>query len=506
VASVVGGGTIVNGMAWNRGTNADYDAWEALGNTGWEWAGLGPYFKKSTHYTAPSPSTVAEYNITFDASAYGNGPVQVSIPSFQYPDIKPIYAAWYSENVSFPQDGMDTGLGAFWQPNDIDNKTATRSNALVTYYVPVQSRPNLTLLYGTKVTEILIDNVNGSLLATGVQILSSNSTISKVYAGKEVILAAGGIFSPHLLMLSGIGPKEVLIAANITVKKDSPAVGSNFQDHVPLAMIFNLSNVAFPNPMSIPTNASFNASSAAQYAKDRSGAYSYGRGVAQATLTFKQISRKYANITAQLSNQNATQYLPERYAKNAALLKGFLKQKEILVDRYVGDDAAITQLPIQAWGHSSVTIQKPLPRGTIELNTTHPASPPVVQWNTLMNPIDKAVLGELVRFNRVHWAKKALSGYNPVEIQPGAQYQTDDDIVSVSAQMGALTPTFAHLSGGCSMMPEELGGCVSDQLLVYGVAKLSVVDASVLPLIPACNLQATMYTVSEKAADIIKGR
>jgi choline dehydrogenase-like flavoprotein len=362
------------------------------------------------------------------------------------------------------------------------------------------------LLYGTKVTQILIDNVNGSLLATGVQILSGNSTASKVYAGKEVILAAGGIFTPHLLMLSGLGPKDVLTAANITVKKDLPAVGANFQDHVPLTMIFNLSNVAFPNPMSIPTNASFNASSAAQYAKDRSGAYSYGRGYAQAMLTFKQITSKYANITAQFSSQNPTQYLPERYAKNAALLKGFLKQKEILADRFLGDDSAITQLPIQAWGHSTITIQKPLSRGTIELNATHPASPPVVQWNTLMNPVDKAVLGESVRFNRVHWAKKELSGFSPVEIQPGPQHQTDDDIVSASAQMGALTPTFAHLSGGCSMMPEELGGCASDQLLVYGVAKLSVVDASVLPLIPACNLQATMYAVAEKAADIIKSR
>jgi choline dehydrogenase-like flavoprotein len=497
---------MVNGMAWNRGSNADYDAWEALGNTGWGWKGLGPYFKKSTHYTAPSDSTVKEYNITFNADAYGNGPVQISIPSFQFQDLKTIFGAWYHENVSFPQEGIETGLGVFWQPNDIDNKTATRSSAYVAYYVPVQGRPNLTLLTRTKVTQILTDNVKGALVATGVQILSANSTVSKVFAAKEVILAAGGVFTPHLLMLSGIGPKDILTASNITVKRELPGVGSNFQDHTPLAMMFNLSNVAFPNPTTISSNASFNASAAAQYAKDRSGPYSYGLGYAQALLPFKEVSAKYANITAQLLDQEPTQFLPTRYAKDASLLRGFKKQKEILIDRYMSDSAAITQFPIAAYGRSTVTLQKPLSRGTIELNITHPDAPPVVQWNTLMNPVDKAVLGELVRFNRVHWSRPALSGYNPVELQPGAQYKTDDEIVSGSVKTGALTPTFAHESGGCAMMPEELGGCVSDKLMVYGVGKLSIVDASLLPLIPACNLQATMYAVAEKAADIIKNR
>lgn len=497
---------MVNGMAWNRGSNADYDAWEALGNPGWGWAGLGSYFKKSTHYTAPSESTVKEYNITFNPDAYGNGPVQLSIPSFQYQDLKTIYGAWYSENVTFPRDGIETGLGVFWQSNDIDNKTATRSNAHVTYYVPVQGRPNLALLTGTKVTQILTDNVKGNLCATGVHILSANSTVSKVYAAKEVILAAGGVFTPHILMLSGIGPKDVLTAANITVKRELPGVGSNFQDHTPLVMIFNLSNLAFPNPTTIPNNATFNALAAAQYAKDRSGPWSYGRGYAQAQLRFKEVSAKYAKITSLLTSQEPTQYLPERYAKNAALLKGFKKQKEILIDRYLGDKAAITQFPIGAYGRSTVTLQKPLSRGTIELNITNPEALPVVQFNTLMNPVDKAVLAELVRFNRVHWSLPALSGYNPIEIQPGPQYQTDDEIVSASVKTGALTPTFAHMSGSCAMMPEELGGCVNDKLMVYGVAGLSIVDASLLPMIPACNLQATMYAVAEKAADIIKNR
>jgi choline dehydrogenase-like flavoprotein len=197
VGNVVGGGSIVNGMVYDRGSAPDYDAWEELGNEGWGWTGLKPYFKKSNHYTAPSESTTKEFNISYDASAYGNGPVQASIPSYQYPDYKTIFDSFYAENVSFPVDPMVNPMGAYWCPNDIDNATATRSNAHVTYYVPVSSRPNLTLLPGTRVNQILLDD----LTATGVQIVSrADGSVSQVHANKEVILAAGGVFTPHLLM------------------------------------------------------------------------------------------------------------------------------------------------------------------------------------------------------------------------------------------------------------------------------------------------------------------
>lgn len=197
VGNVVGGGSIVNGMVYDRGSAPDYDAWEELGNKGWGWTGMKPYFKKSNHYTAPSESTTKEFNISYDASAYGNGPVQASIPSYQYPDYKTIFDSFYTENVSFPVDPMVDPMGAYWCPNDIDNATATRSNAHITYYVPVSSRPNLTLLPGTRVNQILLDD----LTATGVQIVSrADGSVSTVYANKEVILAAGGVFTPHLLM------------------------------------------------------------------------------------------------------------------------------------------------------------------------------------------------------------------------------------------------------------------------------------------------------------------
>lgn len=140
------------------------------------------------------------------------------------------------------------------------------------------------------------------------------------------------------------------------------------------------------------------------------------------------------------------------------------------------------------------------------LNNTHPEAYPIVQWNTFQNPIDAGVMVALTKFNRKHWASKELAMYKPVKTAPGPQYPTDEETIQGSIEQGTLQPTFAHPSGGCSMMPERLGGCVSNELLVYGVHKLSIVDASIIPVIPAAHLQATTYAIAEKAADIIKKR
>ena len=122
------------------------------------------------------------------------------------------------------------------------------------------------------------------------------------------------------------------------------------------------------------------------------------------------------------------------------------------------------------------------------------------------NPVDADVMVTLTRYNHAHWASKELAQYEPVETAPGPQYQTNEEIIQGGITSGSLQPTFAHPSDGCSMMPEELGRCVSNKLLVYEVKGLSVVDASIIPMIPATHLQATMYAVAEKAADIIKKR
>ncbi|KAH7413908.1 choline dehydrogenase [Phaeosphaeria sp. MPI-PUGE-AT-0046c] len=509
VGNVVGGGSVVNGMAWGRGSDADYDAWEELGTPDWGHKGLEKYFKKSTHFDDPSEEAAVHFNMTFDASAYGDGPLKVSIPSYQYEDYSPIMGSFVARtDVPHSIEGFARPIGTFWFPNSIDNSTKERCHARKAYYDPVASRNNLHLLTNTHVDEIIFEE-GAKLTARGVK-LTNNADASKtlVYAKKEVILAAGGVFTPHLLMVSGVGPKDVLSAAKIPLKKELAAVGSNFQDHQALYMTFNLSGQSIPNPDMLVTrpDKAFNASAAELYATNRTGPWTFGRGNAVVFLAFKDFSKNYKNITGILSQQNATDYLPARYSENEALLKGYLAQRKILIEHYLADDAALGEYPIQPWGRATTAIQKPMSRGTLVLNATHPSAMPIVVRNAFQNPVDKMVLAELVRWNREHWTKAPLlQRYDPVENFPGTQYQTDEEIFEGSIKTGVLNPTYAHSSGGCALMPEELGGCVDAQLKVYGIDRLRIVDASLIPLIPAAHLQATMYAVAEKAADIIKG-
>ena len=149
-----------------------------------------------------------------------------------------------------------------------------------------------------------------------------------MYAKKEVILAAGSIFMPHLLMLSGIGPKDVLSAAKIGVKNHLPAVGSNFQDHPALYMTFSLSNQTVPNLDMLlgPTpDAAYDAQVAAEYYANRSGPYTTTRGNALLFLPLKYFSTKYKHLASFIASQNAIAYLPAPYAQHSALLRGFLK-------------------------------------------------------------------------------------------------------------------------------------------------------------------------------------
>ncbi|OAG11528.1 FAD/NAD(P)-binding domain-containing protein [Paraphaeosphaeria sporulosa] len=441
---------------------------------GGSYKGLEKYFLKSNHFDAPSAETTKEFNISYDVKVYGIGPVKVSIPDWQFPDMKKLFASWNSVDIPHPREGFVDPVGVYWSPNSINKDTATRTTLRSAYYDRIASkRSNLELLTGTHFTS---KNM-------GVQ--------SQAVAAKEVILAAGGVFTPHLLMVSGIGPKDVLQAAGVTIKMDLPAVSSNFQDHIANYMNFNLEGYAKDSIVAINTNATYNQTVYDLYLSSKTGPYSVGRANGLVFMALQHFEPTYKAIVDKIRAQRAENFLPERYSKSAPLLHGFKKQVDILAKQFAAAKAAVGEIVIQPWGFSGIANNKPLSRGAITLNTTHPEAYPIVQWNTIQNP---------------HWARPELASYNPVETSPGLQYQTDEEIVQGGIKSGSLSPTFAHPSGGCSMMPESLGGRVNEKLQVYGVAKLSVIDASIIPLIPATHLQATMYAIAEKASDIIKAR
>ncbi|KAJ4342004.1 hypothetical protein N0V87_001330 [Didymella glomerata] len=503
IGKVVGGGSVINGMAFDRASAVDYNAWEQLGNPGWGFNGLLPYFKKSTTFTPPT-LTGSEFNITYDASYYGtNGPLRASFPNFEFPDVKTIWEAYRSEGYTSPREhAAGEAVGMLWIPTSLNPETQTRSDARRTYYDSVKSRGNLKLITGVSATEVLFDG----LTAKGISFTNlADNTSSKVYAKREVIMAAGSVFTPHILQLSGIGPADVLKAAGIKVKRNLAAVGANLQDHPNVNMMFSTSNLSTPNPL-FSIDPEQNATAWAQYYANRTGPVCQSHGSSLAFLPLQNITSNWKTIVSTIKGQKTSDYLPTAYKNNANLLRGYEAAKQITADLLSSTKAAAAEFPMNAFGLAIAAIQRPLSRGYVALDPKNPKGNPIVQFNTFQNPADKTMLLEAVKWTRRHWQSPVLQRFSPVEVTPGAAAQTDEEIIRELLKQGALTATFAHQSGTCSMLPEKYGGCVSSALQVYGTKKLSIVDASIIPLIPATHLQATMYAVAEKAADLIKAR
>lgn len=230
-AATVGGGSTVNGMFLNRGAAEDYDAWEKLGNPGWGWQGLLPYFKKSFTFSPPGKMLQEDYGVTYDVSAaYGhNGPIHLSNPEWAWPTQKVQMAGWSELGIERSTEGAGgDAVGMFWVPRAQDPKNQTRSYAVTGHLDPALARENFDLLPGYRVNQILLSNDNR---AEGVMIQKRfGNGNSVVHAKKEVILAAG-LHTPVIMQRSGIGPRRVLEQAGIDVRVELPGVGMNFQDH-----------------------------------------------------------------------------------------------------------------------------------------------------------------------------------------------------------------------------------------------------------------------------------
>lgn len=308
-------------------------------------------------------------------------------------------------------------------------------------------------------------------MATGVKIVDATGKVSTVGAKKEVVLAAGSIQTPKLLQLSGIGPKAVLKAAGIKTRIELDAVGSNFQDHPWATVMFNTTTTTFPNPNSLLTNATFNASAWAQYEKNKTGPYTNARGNAVAFIPLPDMTTgdNINAIVKNLNDQEDSAYLPSIYKSNKKLLKGYLAQRKLIAGIFKRRDAAVAEFPVPAdAAFGLVGVEKPLSRGTIHINASNPTGPPTVLHNAFVNPVDRTLLGISTRYYRSVLASPILKRFQISETVPGAQYKTDTEIFNSLVAQGMLSPTLAHPSGSCPMMPEDAGGCVNDKLLVYG--------------------------------------
>ncbi len=216
-----------------------------------------------------------------------------------------------------------------------------------------------------------------------------------------------------------------------------------------------------------------------------------------------------AVITALITSLNSTSYLPGHYLDKPTLLAGYAAQLRLLTKSLREGTAPLTEF---AWSGGSpgigAALEKPLSRGTVLIASTDPhpgLSPPRIDFNALAHPFDARVAVLAFRLLRkVLLTAPAMKTLQAEELVPGLAVQTDEEVEGV-LRGSLVSPTNAHPCGTATMMPRELGGVVDERLRVYGVRGLRVVDASVLPVIVAANLQVTMYAVAEKAADLIKG-
>ncbi|KAK8092763.1 alcohol oxidase [Apiospora kogelbergensis] len=443
VAAVVGGGSVVNGMGYLRGSRADYDAWAALGNPGWGWAGLLPYFRKSCTFAPPPPDAAARWNMSWDGRLYGGGPVHTHTPGFQYPDMAAFWDAYRHEpGLQLPgESNAGHGPGAYWVPSTIDARDMTRSTARKAYYDPVHAaRPNLQLLTGQTAQEILFEG----LQAIGVRFVSTTDNVThEVFAAKEVIVATGAIQTPQLLQASGIGPASVLRQAGVGVRKDLPGVGANFQDHPTVQLRFNLSRPSFPNPDTIANDPEYNASVWAEYYANKSGPITLTSSSNQILLSLGQVlgnnASQAADVVRGLLAQEPARFLPELYTSSPPLLAGFVAQRALLAELLASPNASVSQASIQGSGRAPNVLLKPLSRGTVTLGRDGGGGGlPTVQYNTLQNPFDRAALLAITRRARALWASPAIAArVGPVtETVPGAAAQTDDEMVDGLVRRG----------------------------------------------------------------------
>ncbi|KAK4692784.1 hypothetical protein P7C71_g4486, partial [Lecanoromycetidae sp. Uapishka_2] len=498
-AASVGGGSTVNGMFLNRGAAEDYDAWEKLGNPGWGWKGMLPYFKKSVTFSPPGKLLQEEYGATYDTdAAYGeNGPIQLSNPDWAWPGQKVQMAGWRELGIEQATEGAGgDAVGMFWVPRAQDPKKQTRSYAVTGHLDPALARENFDLLPGHRVTQILLSRSNR---AEGVMIQRRGGNAnSLIRARKEVVLAAG-LHTPVIMQRSGIGPRKVLEKAGIDVRVELPGVGMNLQDHPAVGLAYGF-KTDFPlNPGTI------NAAQAQdEFRRTRSGPHSGGHNVA---LFLPAASFLYNNslLVQSMQTDDHIQFLPPIYEADTTLSSGYHKQLSILAEAYASNRSTIMGTPIAGDSFSLLILQKPLSRGTITLDPSNPIDgDPLVDYGTLINPLDVGVMTAMMQFTRKWYRTDAMKRLSPIEHAPGADVTSDEDLEMYIRDHAEST--IGHQSGTTAMMPLELGGVVGPDLLVYGVQGLSVVDASMIPLVPSTNLCATVYAVAEKAADLIKKR
>jgi choline dehydrogenase len=443
---VLGGSSAINYMIYMRGNRGDYDQWAREGNEGWAYEDVLPYFMK------------AESNQTFSDHYHGRaGPLTVASHPPLNPLVERYLAAAQEVGIPFNPDfngEVQEGCG----PMQATIRNGARCSAADAYLHPVRSRPNLTVLIHAHATRLRFSGTR----VTGVEYLRFG-VVEKAEAACEIILAAGALRSPQLLLLSGVGPKVELQRLGIHVRRNLLGVGKNLQDHLHTRVRCEITQ-----PLTFgPLPEELKAAALQEYEVNRSGA------LASNFLEAGAFVKSHPEETIPGLQLFLLMTLPPDYPEGGAT-----NRHGITFTAYVN---------------------QPRSRGEVTLASANPLDRPIIDPNYLSDPDDVRCAVAGVRWNLGILYSKAFDDIRGEEVAPGCKLRSDEALESFVRRTASTT---WHLTGTCKMGQDDMA-VVDSRLRVHGIEGLRVVDASIMPTIVSGNTNAPTIMIAEKAVEMI---
>ncbi|KAK6355148.1 hypothetical protein TWF696_004268 [Orbilia brochopaga] len=507
---VLGGSSAINFLFWTHPSRKDIDNWGKLGNEGWSWNALKPFFKKSEDYTAPSWKVQSDLKTQYviPQTHGASGAIKAGFPDW-YTEISEAWPRTFAKLglavEGDPADGV--ALGGYTNLLNLDLSSHTRSYAATDYYEPNADRPNLHVFTGSLVRKIVLTKRQGVNVATGVE-FSKDGVVTTIHAAKEVILSAGSYGSPQILELSGIGKANLLRKHGIPVVVDNPNVGENLQDHNYVPLGFEVNDGIFTLD-SFRDEAVFNAA-LQEYLTAKTGPISVS-GASSALLSLPQIAGSGYKLPRYKTPARPNPGLAEQYALQ---LEDIFKEavvQELTLGAGINpiwqnDTSKLFNSGLPTGNFLSIlgVLEHPFSRGSVHIASADPAAYPIIDPKYLSHPLDIEILSKIV----LHVQKVARTApLSNLLKNGGRKYQPGYHEITpanVEAWIKTALQSEFHPSGTCSMLPRAKGGVVDAKFRVYGVQGLRVVDASVFPLLVRANIQSLVYAVAERAAEFIK--
>ena len=444
---VLGGCSSINGMIYMRGQAADYDGWRQAGNVGWGWDDVLPYFvKHEDHVSGATPMHGAggEWRVERQRlhwailDAFREAAAEIGVPP-----------------IDDFNRGDNEGSGYF----EVNQRGGVRWNASKAFLRPILARPNLRVVTGATVADIVLDGRR----AGGVR-FHRDGRLRTAAAAREVILAAGAVNSPKLLEISGIGRPDVLGRIGVPVRHALTGVGENLQDHLQIRTVYKVSNAVTLNQRY--HNLFSRAGMGIEYALRRSGPLS--------------MAPSQLGIFAKSDPRLATADLEYHV-------------QPLSTDR-LGE-------PLHRFPAVTVSVcnLRPESRGTVHAVSADPDAPPEIAPRYLSAEGDRQVAVRSIHHARALTRAKALARYAPEEILPGPAVESDEALLKSA---GDIATTIFHPVGTCRMGSDP-AAVVDGALRVHGIERLRVVDASIMPTIVSGNTNSPVMMIAEKAAEAI---